>query len=123
MILFLHNDNMDAVLTSIQADAEKLYVCNEQPTSFLEASDVYALGVKDNPAFTGPYTEDGKRILRINAVTDGVVLENGFAGFIALTKDSTSKLVAVFALDEVREIDGQTVWTLTGYEIRQGMLA
>jgi hypothetical protein len=123
MLLYLHPDNLDSTLLSIRDNTETLYVCSEQPTTFLEASSVYALGSKASPTFSGPTTELGNRVLRIDAVTDGVVLENGFAGFIALTKNSEEKLVAVFALDEVRQIDGQTTFTLTSYEIRQNIPA
>lgn len=122
MLRKLSSNTLDGSLNYIKNNAENLYICSQEPTTFLEASDTYKLGVKAAPTFTGPSAgTDGRRELLVNAVTDGVVSANGTAGFAALTKDSTSELIAVFSLNYPRVIDGETTFTLTAHKIAIGL--
>jgi hypothetical protein len=110
---------LDAALDYVIDNAENVYVCSAEPTTFLEASSTYKLGTKASPSFTGPADDavhDGRKIT-LDAIADGVVDAGGNAGYIAITDDSASDLLAVRTLDVVRTISGETVWTLTSVDI------
>ena len=122
MLRKLSNNSLDATLVYIRDNAETLYVCNNEPTTYLEASDTYKLATKANPTFTGPVDGDeGRRELTVNAVTDGVINANGEARFAALVKDATNELVAVFDLNEPRTVDGELVFTMTAHKLVIGL--
>lgn len=123
MLRKLSPNTLDALLNYIKNNAENLYICNNEPTTFLEASTTYKLGVKSAPAFTGPAAGTGEaRYIQVDAVTDGVITANGTAGYAAITKDSTSELLAVFDLDYPRVIDGEQTFTLTSHKINVGLV-
>ena len=122
MLRKLSNNSLDATLEYIRDNATMLYICNNEPTTFLEASVTYKLGTKENPSFTGPVTgTGGRRELTVSAVTDGVVNANGEAAYAALTKDATSELVAVFDLNTPRTIDGELTFTMTAHKLVIGL--
>lgn len=109
---------LDAALNYIKNNTENLYICSAEPTTFLEASSTYKLGVKASPAFVGPAAGDvSGRKITVSAVTDGVVSADGSAAYLALTDDSLSELLYVKLLDVARTISGETVFTVTAFDI------
>jgi hypothetical protein len=124
MILELKSRVVDASLNEIKNYTETLYICNQVPTTFLEASSTYAIGSKAAPTFTGPV--DGvsnTRVLTVNAITDGVVLQNGDGVYAVLTDDSLSDILGIWILDVPLTVNGQTAFTLTSFQIAFGLIA
>jgi len=109
---------LDEALNYIKDYTENLYICNNLPTTFAEASSTYKLGVKANPGFTGPANGDTSgRKLTVNAITDGTITGSGTIYYIALTDDSLSDLLLVLPLVTSRLIDEDTTFTLTAFDI------
>jgi hypothetical protein len=119
MSAMITDNALDAALNYIKNNAENLYICNNLPTNFTEASSTYKVGVKANPAFTGPANGDsGGRKLTVNAVTDGSITGSGTIYYIAITKNTpTSELLVVLPLVTPRLIDADTTFTLTAFDI------
>lgn len=124
MILELKSRVVDASLNEIKNFTETLYICNQVPTTFLEASVTYAIGSKAAPTFTGPADGvDNTRVLTVNAITDGVVLQNGDGVYAVLTDDSLSDILGIWILDVPLTVNGQTAFTLTSFQIAFGLIA
>ena len=112
MILEVHNFVTDGSLERLRDNTENVYVCNNLPTTYLESSDTYRLGVKANPSFSGPIDGEGNsRVLTLDAITDGVVEHDGTAVYAALVQDSESRILMILVLDEPIILDGQQVFT------------
>ena len=108
----------DAKLNYIKNNTENLYICSSEPTTFLEASSTYKLGVKAAPSFTGPAAGDTSgRKITVNAVTDGSITGTGWVYYIALTDDSASELLHVKVVNVAREITTELVFTLAAFDI------
>lgn len=116
----LHDDVFDNGLNAIKNNAENLYICSSQPTTFTEASVTYKLGTKASPSFTGPSDggAGGGRALQIDAISDGVVDTPGTAAWFAITDDSLSKLLVSGNLASSLAIATGSPWTLTAFNIQ-----
>ena len=118
MAAYIHDDALDAALNYIKTNTENLYICKTaQPTTFTEASSTYAVGVKAAPTFTGPANDTSGRKVTIDAITNGTVTGSGTAGWIALTDDSASKLLAAYELNATQVVTSGNVFTLTAFKI------
>ncbi|MCB0159455.1 MAG: hypothetical protein KDD83_15075 [Caldilineaceae bacterium] len=92
---FLHDDVLDGGLDVLTADADKLVLCSQAPTSFAEANATYKLAEKASP--TVGAAEDragGGRKVVVAAITDGSVTATGTATHWALLDTANSKLLA-----------------------------
>ncbi|PKN85590.1 MAG: hypothetical protein CVU46_10495 [Chloroflexi bacterium HGW-Chloroflexi-8] len=118
MAAFIHDTVLDQALSYIDSNCENLYICSTQPTTFAEASSTYKLGTKATPSIGAPTNGDssGRKIV-VAAITDGTVSANGTAGFVALTDDSASMLLAVQALNATQVLTSGNTFTLTEFDI------
>ena len=106
---------MDASLQYLLDNVDRMYLCNAEPTTFLEASDTFRLGVKTSPAFLGPLdgAVDGRRI-RVDTFSDGVWEITGDATHYALVNEAGGVLLAVEALTTAPEAGVATdSWTVS----------
>src|SRR5262245_15513614 len=95
---------LDNGLTTFVSEADKLYICNAQPTTFTEATSTFALGNKNWGAgnvLTGPAAAasgDG-RMVTVVAITNGVETAAGTATWWAIVDSANSRLLATDALN------------------------
>lgn len=103
MPLFLDNA-LDAALDYILLNADRLYICNAEPTTFLEAQSTFRLGVKINPPFVGPINGavDGRRI-QLDTFSDGLWEITGDGTHYALVDEGAGELLVVEALSTAPE--------------------
>ncbi len=95
---------MDVSLQHMLDNIDRMYLCSAEPTTFLEASSTFRLGVKENPTFTGPANGavDG-RTITIVSFTDGVWEVTGDATHYAFVDEIGGVLLAVEALSTAPE--------------------
>lgn len=117
MAATLHDDVLDGALNVVKNNTENLYICSSMPTTFTEASSTYKLGVKASPSFTGPADDTSGRKVTVDAITNGSVTGDGTAGYVALTDDSASKLLAAQALNSSQSVTTGNTFTLTAFKI------
>ena len=94
----------DAALQNLIDRIDRMYLCDAEPTTFLEASATFRLGVKTNPALTGPVdgATDGRRF-EVDTFVDGVVEVTGDATHYALVDEANTALLVVAALSTAPE--------------------
>jgi len=116
---YINDTDLDALLNSIDTDAETLYICSQEPTDYTEASATYALGDKNSLVVNAPTNRspNGRECV-IPAITDGDVTATGTATHWAICKDSaTARLIATGALAASQAVTSGNVFTLTQFTI------
>ncbi len=115
---YIHPDVLDTGLQDLPADAENLYLCSQQPTTFAEAVS-YKLGTKAAPSISAPQAgvPDGRQVT-VSAITDGVVDAAGDANSYAIVDNSASKLLATGDLQTPQTLTPPNTFTLTSFTIR-----
>ena len=115
---FLNDRVYDNGLTVLDTEADKLYICSTEPTTYAQATTTYALGVKNTPTVSAPGARaGGGREVTISAITDGSVTANGTAGFYALVDSANSRLLAAAALASTQSVTSSNTFTLTSFKI------
>jgi hypothetical protein len=114
---FLSDAGHDAAL-AVWGDADALYLCTQEPTTFTEASSTYAVGTKATPTIgaVGDRTGGGRK-RTVAAITDGEVTVTGTATHWALTKASGSLLRAAGALSAGQAVTDGNTFTLAAFDI------
>lgn len=118
MAAYMHDDILDAAVGYIDTYTETLYICSQQPTTFTEASDTYALGNKASPSIGAPTNGDasGRKVV-VAAISDGTVTGTGTATWVALTDNSESKLLVAQELSASQGVTSGNTFTLTEFDI------
>jgi hypothetical protein len=113
---FLSDTGFDAAL-AVWAEADALYICSQEPTTFTEATATYAVGVKTTPTIgaAGDRTGGGRK-RTVAAITDGEVTATETATHWALTKSAGSVLLATGALTTGQLVTDNNVFTLTAFD-------
>jgi len=112
------SDNvLDAALDYIDDNVDIMYVCSNEPTTFVEASATYKLGYKSTPTIGVPEAGTTGRKVVVSAVTDGVIDGTGTVNYIALADSVAEELIYVLAVDNPRLIDAESVFTTTAFDI------
>jgi len=116
---WLANEVLDAALNYIDTNAENLYICSQEPTTYTAAQTTYKLGTKASPTISA--SADGTpngRSITISAITDGTVSATGTATHFAITDNSASLLLATGALSASQSVTSGNTFSLTSFTVR-----
>jgi hypothetical protein len=113
---YLNDACHDALLNVIDDNTTVLYICNALATTYLQASDTYALGSKSTPTISDPTDGDSTgRKITISAITDGTVSTTVTASHVALCSADT--LYASYPLSAPVSVTSGYTFTLTEHDI------
>ena len=99
---------LDAALSKLDTEADKIYITSQQATTYAQATSTYALGVATSISIGAPQDRSasgGGREVVLAAVTGGNVTATGDADTFALVDSANSRLLATGSLTG----GGQTV--------------
>ena len=113
---------LDLGLNVLDIEATHLYICSQEPTTFVEASSTYALGAKNwgagavfgSPAAGSP---NGRKVSSA-AISDGAVTGTGTAAKWAITDNTNSRLLAVGSLAASQAVTAGNTFSLATFDIR-----
>ena len=94
----IHNDVLDAALNLIKNNANRISVCNAEPTTITQLTTTYMLAIKNitSTDFTGPAAGDvSGRKLTSNQHTSVDILNSGTANHVALGDTTNSRVLLV----------------------------
>ena len=93
----VHNDVLDAALTYVQDNCNKLAVCNAEPTSYTQANVTYSLAneVMTSGDFTIADGDVSGRKVAVDQKAGITVDADGTASHVALLDTTNSKLLYV----------------------------
>jgi len=115
---FINDLVFDNGLQVLTDDVDGLYICSQQPTTYAEASNTYALGTKASPTVSSPQNGavSGRRVT-VSAITDGSVTDDGTATHWALTDSGNSRLLAAGSLSPTQNVANGNTFTLTEFSV------
>lgn len=120
---YINDAVLDNGLSYVKTNADKIYICSQEPNTFAGASSTYALGVKDfgaGAAINGNIaagSPSGRKVTT-NAVTNGSVSGTGTASHWALVFSGSSVLIAASSLSATQAVTNGNTFTLTAFDIR-----
>ena len=94
----IHNDVLDAALNLIKNNANRISVCNAEPTTITQLTTTFMLAIKNitSSDFTGPTAGDvSGRKLTSNQHTSVDILNSGTANHVALGDTTNSRVLLV----------------------------
>lgn len=113
---YLNPTVLDNGLSTLTTNADRLDICDTEPTSYAEATSTYTLG---NAVVTvgaaGERSPSGRKVT-VGAISDGEVTTTDTAAYWALT-DGSSVLYAVGALSAPQGVTDGNTFTLGAFDI------
>jgi hypothetical protein len=108
---------LDAALSYISSNADRICVCSTEPTTYAEAITTYKLAISSTPTFQSPAPGDvSGRKLTVDEEADMTVDATGDAQHVALCKSGTSALLYVTTCTLQTLTSGNTV-TVPAWDI------
>ena len=112
----------DNGLTVLDTEANAIYICNLEPTTYASATSTNALGSATGAAFTGigvpsAGSPNGRQVT-VNAITAGSVTATGTASHFAIVDTVNSRLLAAGALSATQVVTSGNTFSLTSLTIR-----
>lgn len=115
---YINDIVLDAALSVFVEDADNLYICSQEPTTYSAATTTYALGKKEGITVGSPAnrTPNGRQVT-ISAIADGEVTATGTATHIAIVDSGSSTLLATAALAASQAVTANNTFTLSAFSI------
>ena len=118
MAAYLNDRVLDNGLTVLDTEADKLYLCSQQPATFAEATSTYALGNKTAISVGSPAdgTVNGRRVT-VGAISGGSITATGTATHYALVDSTNSRLLAAHTLSASQAVTNGNTFSLAAFDI------
>lgn len=114
---FIADYILDLLLAEF-ANANNLYICSQEPTTFTGATSTYKLGTKTAISIGAPAdrTPTGRKVT-VASFSNGTVDASGTATHWALTKTTGSVLMATGALASSQAVTSGNSFSLAAFDI------
>lgn len=114
---FIADYVLDAALAKL-AEANRLDICSQEPTTYAEATTTYTLGNKTSLSVGAPTdrTPTGRKAV-VAAITDGTVTGTGTATHYALSDTGNSRLLATGALSASQAVTSGNTFTTGAFDV------
>jgi hypothetical protein len=104
MVVHVNASVIDNGLSGLKSNARYLYICSQEPTSYLEASSTYALGIKDAGAggiFPAAMAAgiNGRKVTTLEVRDGAVTAGSGIATNWAITDAANLLVVGALSRD------------------------
>lgn len=119
---YLNDRVLDAALEILNAEADRIDICSQEPATYTEASSTYSLGNKDHgaagSAFGAPAdrSPSGRKVAS-TAVTDGSVTGTGTATHYGVSDVGSTRLLAATSLSASQAVTSGNSWSLPSFDI------
>lgn len=120
---YIDDNVLDSGLNYVKTNADKIFICTQEPNTYVGATSTYAIGVKDfgaggviNGAITAG-SPSGRKVTT-NAITNGSVTANGTASHWAMVYSAGPILIAASSLSAPQAVVSGNTFTLTAFDIR-----
>lgn len=122
MAASLEDRVLDLGLNVLDTESSHIYICNTEPTTYVQASTTYLLGYKSFGAggcFGAPAagSPNGRKVSSV-AVTDGTITTSGTAAWWAIADVPNSRLSAHGSLSASQVVSSGNTFTLATFDIR-----
>lgn len=111
---------LDAGLSSLDTEANRLDICSTQPATYGEATTggTYSLGNKTGISIGAPADRGGGgREVTVSAISDGSVTNSGTANYWAITDTGNSRLLATGSITSPQSVTAGNTFSLASFTI------
>lgn len=115
---YLSDYILDAALSVMDTDSNRVDICSAEPATFTAATATYTLGNKTSISVGAPAdrSPNGRKVT-VAAITGGSVTGTGTASHWALTDTVNSRLHAANSLSASQAVTSGNTFTLTSIDI------
>lgn len=116
---YLNDRVFDSGLAILDTEADRIYLCSQQPATYAEASSTYALGVVTGISIGAPAdgTPDG-RAVTVGAASGGTITATGTATHYAIVDSANSRLLASSTLTASQAVTSGNTFALGAFTVR-----
>jgi hypothetical protein len=116
---FIADRVLDFGLSVLNTEANRLDICNTEPTTYAQATGAASLGSKTALIVGAPEaaSPDGRRVV-VAAFSDGVVATTGTATHYAITDTVNSRLLVAAPLDAPQVVTDGNSFSLPAIPVR-----
>lgn len=119
---YLNDRVLDLGLDILNAEADRIDICSQEPATYTEASSTYTLGNKDHgvsgSAFGAPEdrTPSGRKVAS-TPVTDGAVTATATATHWGASEVGNTRLLAASSLQASQAVTSGNAFSLPSFDI------
>ncbi len=115
---FIADYVLDAALSKLDTEANRLDICSQEPTSYTEATSTYTLGNKTSLSVGSPAdrSPSGRKVA-VASFSDGSVTGTGTASHWAIVDTGNSRLLATGALSSSQGVTSGNTFSLAAFDI------
>jgi len=109
------NRVFDNGLSALVSEANAIYICSQEPATFVEATVTYSLGSSTSVTFGAPQDNAGAgggRQSIMGAITDGAVTNNGTVTHFAVVDTVNSRLLATGPVTPTQTVTNGNTFSL-----------
>lgn len=115
---FVSDYILDAALSKLDTEADKIYITSQEATTFTQAATTYALGVKTGLVVGAPTDRvpNGRKVT-VAQFSDGSVTSTGTATHYAIVDSVNSRLLATGSLAQPQVVTTGNIFSLADMDI------
>ena len=115
---FITDYVLDAALSKLDTEANRLYITSQEATSYVAATSTYALGVKTGLTVSAPTDRvpNGRKVT-VAQFSDGTVTATGTATHYAIVDTNNSRLLATGSLAQPQVVTNGNIFSLADMDI------
>lgn len=115
---FIADYVLDAALSKLDTEANRLYITSQEATSYVAATSTYALGVKTGLTVSAPTDRvpNGRKVT-VAQFSDGSVTATGTATHYAIVDTINSRLLATGSLAQPQVVTTGNIFSLADMDI------
>lgn len=120
---FLNDNTLDNGLAALKAAADRVFLCNAEPATYLQASSTFKLGTKSVaagsvfPNAIAAGSPSGRKLSTL-AITDGTIETNGTASHWATATSGSSRLETAQSLSATQVVTIGNPWSMPATDVR-----
>jgi len=109
---------LDLPLINIKDNADRLYLCSQEPLNFNEATSQYAVAYKEGLTISSPLERalGGRRII-VSAILEGTIVKSDRATHFAIVDFGSSKILAMDLLSAPKDLLETNTFSLDAFSI------
>lgn len=109
---------LDAALSKLDTEANRLDICSQEPATYTEATSTYTLGNKTSLSVGAPAdrSPNGRKVT-VAAITDGTVSGTGTASHYSIVDTGNTRLLAAQSLSSSQAVTSGNTFSMAAFDI------
>lgn len=109
---------LDAALSKLDTEAERVYICSQEPANYTEAISTYALGNSTSLTVGAPSDRSGGgREVTVDALSLASITASGTATHFALVDVTNTRLLVAGSLSASQAVTAGNTFSLDSFTV------